>query len=165
MTAMNPRIVLQLLLNRLQPEVGLVSRGMFSAWEGKEAALFERARAGKLHLAGAVLQARRALASGIEEQIAMAALLCASLERTGRELHSVNARRKGGKQQGSVQAAAAALAWKPYVEEFQALRASGKAASVARQRVDKSMSRDGFTLPSTGKPPDPRTMRKWLPAK
>jgi hypothetical protein len=88
-TSYHPRVMdkiaLRELLGRLENEVGPADQGIFSAWEDDEH-LTVRAGAGALHLREAAIEARRALESGDDEKIRIAAQICPALERIGQEL-------------------------------------------------------------------------------
>jgi hypothetical protein len=148
-----------------------ITRKDFSFWQNleEETAVLAKLRKGSLHFAGAVRTARKALASGDSAEILEAALLCPGFERTGRELlhrdRAAAQRRSGGKKRGEQLTEQAAEVWAPYVEQFQRLLAAGKTPARARISVTRQMDEDGFLLPSTGKPPDPRTVRDHLRAK
>jgi hypothetical protein len=149
------RTVLQLLVERLEPEVRGISRLNFSAWVGsdEEASLVSNLRSGKLHLAEAVLHAKAALSSGDPDRIAFAALVCATFERTGWELQETDRRQRGGKVRGAAQTAKSASRWSEYIEKYEKLVASGTHYLKARQIVVQNID---FTV-------DDRTIRKWLP--
>jgi len=179
MTRLNPRIVLRHLIERLQPEVGNISRKDFGVWEGEgEAALKDLGTAGRLHLAEALLEARQALASGDDEQIAEAEDICLALEQKGRELErevkraadaarvaaEQAARQKGGARTGAKQRADAVKVWAKWVAMYRTELGSDKnrpARTAARNAVAAHMVKEEFTLPS-GEFPSPSVLRKWL---
>jgi hypothetical protein len=154
--------VLKLLLQRLEPKVAGVGHADFCTFEGEDVRRGNIAAPGMLHIAEAVLEAREALASDNDQRIIQAAMICASLERTGRDLAQHHRATEGGKRRGADQAGAAAALWQPYVQEFGRLLASGEAPAKARQTVVRKMVKEGFVLASGGFP-DKRTIGKWLP--
>jgi hypothetical protein len=171
---MNPRDILELLLERLEPEVGHLKRVHFAAWVGSEdeARMNENLASGRLHLARAVLAARAALATNDDARIVDAAMMCASLERTGRaiadarrQMATVRHRKAGGARRGADQAAAAAKMWKPWVEKYQSLLAAGINYLDARNQVKDSMVDAGFCMPGSDAFPSDAAIRKWLPRK
>lgn len=156
--------VLELLVVRLETRVGELGSSDFGAWEGEEGELNKVAASGRLHFAEAVALARKALRSGDDQQMADAALLCASLERTGNEVEQRSRRKAGGRARGVAQNAASTSVWAPYVQQYQELIAKGIGAPTARRMVTKRMERDKFTLPRGGGFPNARTIRIWMPA-
>lgn len=96
---MDPRIILERLVERLERKVGSVTDADFCAFEGREEGdLAEQAKSGNLHLAQALMTAKEALASGDDDKIMEAALICPSLERTGSGLPKRAGGRKGGER-------------------------------------------------------------------
>jgi hypothetical protein len=170
---MDPKVILERLVDRLNPLVGPILK---SNWEVNE----HLAADGTLHLCQALADALAALGSSEREQITTAAAICPTLERTGQDLRikhqakiaSAKAKdqarhqaRLGGKGRGAAQAAAARAAWDPYVRDFQNRVGRGVAPSVARATITKNMERDNFRPPGVRGFPDARTIRKWFPAK
>jgi hypothetical protein len=115
---LDPRVILQALLDRLEPEVGTISRaqlrresasGVMPAWLG--------------HLATSALMAREALMSGEQKQMAGAAALCPQHERIGRRLQQRHTatimRHAGGKRRGNQQTRDAGVVWEPYLQMAQ----------------------------------------------
>lgn len=82
---MNPRSILERLVARLEPEVGKVSPSDLSFWEREEKTFTQAMANGRAHKIEALLLAQEALASGDEEKITEAALLCPTFERTGND--------------------------------------------------------------------------------
>jgi hypothetical protein len=93
------RIILAKVLERNEPEFGHITR------RDLHLKSFEP---GVGHIATAIWLARDAIASGDETQIAMAAKLCPTYERTGHKLIERSLRRRGGALQGARQSAQAA---------------------------------------------------------
>lgn len=188
---MTPRVVLELLLERLEPEVGTITRANFLLKDGKPWQTNELLLSGKLHLAEAVLRARAALTSNDESRIVSAAIHCASFERTGRQVETertaqeadaartvaaelaLNAteekrkraknQKKGGDVTGAQQAAKSAKAWEPWVRMYEAALAGGVPYQKARRSVKGAMARAGFVLPKTNMFPGDRSLSDWLP--
>jgi hypothetical protein len=162
---MNPRVILEKLLARLEPIVGRQRSPDIVTEEGELTA----GRSGRLHFVEAVLEARAALASGDETRILNAAITCPTFERTGRELqaeHRVQERRrKGGQLSGAQQAGRRAAVWAPWERDFQKLLASGKTQAEARRIIVMRMTKQGFVDPATGDVPAERTIRNRLKAK
>ena len=162
-------IVLERLIDRLERDrVSDIGPKVYSAWvttEADFAPVVDRVGGGKLHLAGALREARAALASGDAERIAQAALLCQGIERTGREVERGRERRRrqaGGKHTGSKQTAAAEEFWAPWVDMFRKITLTGVRVTEARRRVVNEMSRAGVLLPSTGEFPSDEAIRRRL---
>lgn len=139
---MNPRIILEALVGRLEPIVGDMGPGDFSAWEGEEEALSRRTAAGEGHLAKALLTARKALASGDDAMMSVAALICPALERTGRQIAGATPRRRGGRSR----AAQINDRWEPYVAQYRALLSEGKSPAVASATVKRRMEAAGWSV-------------------
>jgi hypothetical protein len=165
-TGLEPRIILRQLIERIEATIGNASPADFCAWEGKEeeAALGERATAGRLHLANAASLARDALASGDEKDIVDAALICPTLERKGLEMSALYSeqakRRKGGVRRGAAKAAAADEFWAPWqailYEKMQSGMSERAARQIVKRQVKRQLTKSGITVPS-----EP-TFRKWL---
>jgi hypothetical protein len=158
---LDPRVILQALLDRLEPEVGTISRaqlrresasGAMPAWLG--------------HLATSALLAREALMSGDQKQMAGAAALCPQHERIGRRLQQRHTatimRHAGGKRRGNHQTRDAGVVWEPYLQMAQKLIESNADRKTARRSVVKQMEQDNFTLPNTGQFPSEKTIDHWL---
>jgi hypothetical protein len=118
---MDPRIVLEVVVKRLEDpalQLGNVSRGQFSAWEGQEDPLQKRWAHGRGHLAHALRMARSALSTQDPTSINEAALICPGYEREGLKRIAVQPQRAGGKKRGDNLHSAAEKAWEPYIEQF-----------------------------------------------
>jgi hypothetical protein len=162
---MNPRIALEVLLKRLEAEVGDISRGDSAAWVGtdEETRLNERAASGMGHIAQAVRMARAALKSGDEDRMVKAALHCKDLERTGRTIAAARAKAKSaedGKRGGKLRAAkdkeAKAKWWKPYRAECSKLITKrGMSPNAALRTMMNRMKEAGVKV-------DRRTAKKYL---
>ncbi len=160
---MDPKIVLELIVRRLQQDVGDIKITDYSYWDGETPMPSWR-----LHLATALETAKQALASASPEKMIAAALTCPTHERTGRALqfeHTQAARRRqGGTNRGMTQTAKQLEVWAPYIEEYRRLLAQGKSPIQARRSVELHMTRDfssgrvslGATFPTD------KTIRKWL---
>lgn len=171
---MDPKIILEAIISRLEPEVGEVDWIDFSAWgDDGAAAVIAKLSGGRGHLASALLHAREALESDDQEKIEVASLLCPTLERTGRELEKScrefeaktiarNRRKAGGSRRGQQQSAAAKTLWTPWIEEFSKRIQSGEDEKEARVAVVRQMEKTGFSLPGEDAFPADRTIRKWL---
>jgi hypothetical protein len=169
---MNPRVVLRLLIKRLEAKgASQVPRADFAAWEDskEQARLYERAAAGELHFAEALNEAREALVSADDARIVAAAMICPALERKGQELmaqHRHKARRrKGGQRRGANLTTRRAAVWEPWVLLYEAMLAGGEKPAKARRKIQHRMTKQEFVDPETGEFPAERTIRKWLPAK
>jgi hypothetical protein len=174
---MDARDILRLLVERLEPEVGNIGPANCSYYCGDEPhEIRERTLSGYLHLASALRQARKALASGSHEEIGFAALVAPTYERTGRAMEQEYRkiqrqrearamRQEGGRVRAAEQTAVAEKAWQPYQRLLEALVHGGIRPARARHLVVKQMEVDGFALPSTGDFPNDRSIRKWLPIK
>jgi hypothetical protein len=160
-------VILEKLIERLDVEVGDVGRKAFSTWVTDEkdfAPILDRVARGQAHLVGALREARAALASGDQERIARAALLCQGIERTGRDVERRRASRRrqdGGNRRGADQATTAAEFWRPWIAKFRDLTRGGMGAPQARQRVADEMSTAGVVL-SGGQFPSNETLRARL---
>jgi len=157
------RRVLELLVERLQPRLEDRDASLLCAWEAEAEEQNKAAAGGKLHFAEAVETARKALRSGDQQKMKEAALLCASLERTGNEVEQRSRKKLGGRARGASQSAAAQALWGPYVQQYETLLATGLDCSKARRSVTSKMAKDGFVMPGGGFPNE-RTIRIWLPA-
>jgi hypothetical protein len=159
---MDARIILQTLIERLQPEVAGFGDGPRGAW-GTDAALREWARTGNGHKAEALAIARDALKSGDERRIEDAAKLAPTFERTGVDLakryQEIERKRRGGKARGAKQHETAATAMRPYVDLYYTLLTAGTPYLKARRLVAGQMVKDAKPAPS--KP----TIAKWFPKK
>lgn len=140
---MNPRVILEALVRRLEPIVGgLTSNDVAGAWENEEEALQALVAEGKGHLFEALVMAREALASGDEAEMNEAALICPTFVRTGEEIAAKTLRRRGG----NIKAAGVRERWKPWIAEFQDLRLKGKSVADARHIVHDRMEKAGWTV-------------------
>jgi hypothetical protein len=166
---MDPRPLLRVLIERLEPEVGHISMADFSYWgDAPPPGLQAHIVSGRLHLARALLLAKEALASDNDEEIVTASLMCPTFERTGREiarkhaddLRSVNEKSRrvaGGSTRGHQQRIASQEFWAPWQAEFQArLPSAGQAK--ARATVTKDIRAAGHTISDSA-------ARKWLSEK
>jgi len=164
--AVDPKIILEHIILRLAPEVGDIKASDYGYWEGELPVA-----AWRLHLATALTTARQALASGDHDQIIDAALICPSVERTGRSLKLREMRaarqRQGGTVRGAMQTTRQLAVWHPYIDHYNSLRAKGmpstKARGLVRSRMTKDFARGTFR-PGPAFPTD-RTIRKWLTQK
>lgn len=175
------RTVLRLMIERLEPVVGTVSRADFSYWGGEaEYETFKRQRqeGGWLLFANALLDAREALASDDPAEIIAAALTCPAFERDGLKLAATQhfkaaadadtrKRRNGGLRRGAAIASAAQALWGPWEHEFEVSSAGrdyqGKLK--AREAVKKKMLRAGFVEQRTGEFPTDKTIARHFPCK
>jgi hypothetical protein len=163
----DPRIVLRKLIERHGEEAAIMRReesliieeDVGSDGFGVDQATASRRRAGKLHLLEAVDEALAALASEDPERIAAAALICSTLERTGRTLERRHIRQKGGRTRGQQQTEQAASDYRWYTDRFRKLLAEHVPALKARRQVVVRMVRDGVPIPSAP------TLRKLFPHK
>jgi hypothetical protein len=149
---MSPEIILQHLVRRLESQVGSVSRADFAAWGDEEPAVLSMGP-GKSHLAQALLWAREALESGDEEEIAQAALICPTLERTGIDVAAKARRKMGGIARGKAQTNEQERRWQVHRAKYRKLVAAGTHYLKARQEVLAGVD---FEV-------DNRTIQKWLP--
>src|SRR5262249_7286792 len=133
----------------------------FAAWKDESPHVEELGKAGKLALAEAVLEAQEALASGDEQRIITAALICPTLIREGQRLHrqhrDTNGRRAGGKARGTAQHYAAMKRVEPYAKMYRDKLAGSVPYLIARRSVVSKMIRDREPVPSQP------TLRKWFP--
>jgi len=160
---LNLRDVLRLLIDRIAPEVGGIS--LRALWESDLADGEQIARAGKLHLAEALSEAREALASDDEDRIKNAVALCPGLERTGRKLAEQNRaaslRSAGGKRCGEQQSRESTKVWAQWMQRYEELKSRGVDYRKARRSVKKSMTDESFVL--GGRFPTDKTIATWLP--
>jgi len=141
----NPRVILTHLIARLElPGVTAV----------EETDAEERAAAGALHLFDALREAREALASGDGHRIAVAALVCPTLVRTGETMGARNARTAGGLTTGGKQTKDAEARWQPYVDAYRRLLDAGTSRTKARAITKRHMTRDDFTTARGSFPSD-----------
>ncbi len=160
---MDPKIVLELIVRRLQQDVGDIKITDYSYWDGETPMPSWR-----LHLATALETAKQALASANPDEMIAAALTCPTHERTGRALQFKHAqaarRRQGGTNRGMTQTAKQLEVWAPYIDEYRRLLAQGKSPIQARRSVKLHMTRDfssaGSAWGSLSRPT--KTIRKWL---
>jgi len=160
---MDPKIVLEHIIRRLQPEVGDIKNTDYSFWEDEA-----RVPGWRLHLATALQTAEEALASGNHDEIIAAALTCPAHERTGRSLQTkqmrIERQRKGGAMRGATQTTHQLSVWAPYIEQYNALLSKGQTQAKARQLMKHRMTTDFASEQFRPGPtfPTDRTIRKWL---
>jgi hypothetical protein len=120
----------------------------------------ERAISGWDHLAQAIVQARKALASGDDEQMKEAACYCLMYLSQSREMRAAHQRGAGGNQRGTAQRKDAADRYARYIAEFET-RSAGKTAD-EQLRIRNAIK---GMMETAGMKVGPKTMQRRFPIK